>query len=418
MALECVIGAAVQVPTLDKDLVRLQQRISATRSALVKYEKALARVAEIVLSGRTLTRDVKSDIDIAEQYVRSANPMGQILLSKIEGIRLQVDAAISEAEPDLLSVDKAMRDALLAEAQAWGTTAKLELETKKSDSSAARGFRAPLSDQQNKDYSEFLDAESDLIGEHRQLVELFNSVNIRVVSFPPNIFSGCAFNPTAPGEAMIVSPDSFEMGPGQSAVLTAVVSGGSGNYELREDTVPAALKGKVAFGDILPGGGRQIRIDIASSDALRTGKYVLVIADKQGDRHRREIVVGIGSKRSSANSGTSNNGPGLIPVPADPTVKRMQSYLSGQSRVGGDKSYDPQRLDGQMGPNTRAAMISYISDNYPNDITVSGKAQLQGIGINSKTDLLTIYRKKPSRVDELDGVLLKLFIDEFDPPAL
>ena len=136
LALECVIGAASASSIEGIRSLELSVAEEKVKAALAKVEADLQEFEEhraayeendkeLSKSGRRLLfaafNGANSSIRIANATLRVVNqtksridPLGSILISKVEGIRIRVDAEVARQEPDLIGYADALRGVLNA----------------------------------------------------------------------------------------------------------------------------------------------------------------------------------------------------------------------------------------------------------------------------------------------------------------
>lgn len=409
MAMECVIGAAVGHTSIDKSLLELQRSLTRARAALGRYE---------ALSGNGFADLVRSDIKVVERYIENADPLGQILLSKIESIRLQVDGAIAEEEPDIIAVDEALRDTLIAKTQIFSTSPRVSLDPPTTEEKKNAAFVERLRPNDPKRVA-YLKAKAELERAHAELVEQFNQTGGVAISYPPNLFNSCAFNP-GEDEILVLQPEEFTVAPGQHALLSATVSGGSPPYKLRENTIPATLKDKVKLGAVLARGAQNLTIEIPKGGFKTAGNHVIVVADGNGAGQRREIVISV-TGQSGAGPNPARGGPDTNNILGKPTpdadVIRLQNFLDGHAKISGKAEFDPKKIDGFMGDDSRKATLAFLKDNY-SQLTPTEKNNLKAaVGVSDEGAVTALYsRLTKSRAAGVDEKLVPFMLDTFDIP--
>jgi len=387
LALECVIGAAASSPissapppelavardSLVAALSNADAALRAGEDALASCSDPRARqVAAAQLSGARNAIDLRRNTaNSLTGYLDAADPRGQILLSAVESIRLRVDEELDRAEPDLVAFDQALKNQLQTAASAY-TSAQPQTP-------AAPPPAAPapeLNSVENIALSECpplqnrIDALNSAVAE----IDLANNAVAKALTkttsvpiYPADLFTNCSLNNPIGKGPLRTNPAEQPVAPGAAAVLQTVITGGRRPYRIQTDALPAGVTPKLASATE---DGQMMQVDVTAA-AAKAGTPPLVVIVKDAADTSATYVVRVPAAGSSGDGGRPGPAaPAAAPAATtgevfDPAVERVQKSLKDLATT--HPEYDPGKVDGKWGEDTRKAVVAFLNANSEED---------------------------------------------------
>jgi hypothetical protein len=404
LALECVIGAAVAHPLANARVQsaaveielfaartdELEVVLDAFESAVGVYREEVER-GDIAPSRRSRARrelgsaqgvieDTRRVLTRARLIQATAtaliariDPLAQILLSKVEQIRLQVDAEVAKSEPDLLTYNDALK-ALLGsvpsaflpaeQAQALIGGAQVpELEF-------SERFSDPQVDQLWLRLQQLRD---DVQAAGRTLDAAIAVLAQTPIRYPADLFTHCSLNRPIGAGALRLGRQAIEISRGAAAQLEVGISGGRAPY------------GAMIAGDQPEGievsqeptrGGATLSVAMSASFTAQAASPVMIqVEDAQGNSRILAIDIAGATMRPTQVRGATT------PSAEVALVQRHLISLLGENAVG------PNKADGIWGQDTKEAVVRFLSDpNTFEDLKVTPEFLTEFEGIDAPPD--------------------------------
>lgn len=383
LAMECVINASsthafpnLTVPFLGADLTTQSAAIETLRKAIKDFEGHINRVRNIppkpnLSAADNVIREAENlakrsdfiNIEVV-QLMDALDPLGQVLLSKIEEIRFRVDFEISKTEPDLLNYDAALRGLVASSPGGF-----ISPESKR----ALIGEEDPSV--QKKEFSEAIEPKKDttfqtsfnnlnkafdeLVRANQQLITTLKEIEQKPVAFPPDIFNNCELGHRIGEGSLRLSRMNSTVTRGVETQFEVRISGGRPPYQRIEDTIPPGIDVQVTA-DVQSGGIMKITIpaDIANES---TSPVTIAVADADGDQRIFMIEFvekkAIGTREGPPSSEPINRARGKVDEAE--SIGKIQKFLV-------DEGFDvgPSGIDKKWGPDTANAICLFLTQNF------------------------------------------------------
>lgn len=402
LALECVVAAATKNQQPNMEVFAITSSINSLNNAILRLEAAAtgmesrlaveppaAQIAAAVRGRVALARfqaaRLRQFATAAAAFADEAAPLGQILLSKTEEIRIRVDAEVAKSEPDLLGYNEGLQKVLQAVPSGGGGEVKAPAAAPAGPPTPQ--FSAALDGMSKAFRDAFRDLETAIDGATLAEAELLTSLkafkSTDATRVPGNLFDGCALIERIGAGPMALSRAEQKLAAGSKAQLQARIAGGRQPYEVVPGLLPSGIAAKVID---QTADGATLDIDVAA-DALKTPGQVVVVAvrDSVGDTRnfviRMEGTAKTSNAAGSAAAKSSAARPGGAPVrpvvarplPAPPAVddkiaQRIQDFLVTEHGKKNFKGLDdkpplgPAGANGKWSPDTKKAVIAYFNE--------------------------------------------------------
>jgi hypothetical protein len=421
LALECVINAAnshatpnLAAANLGADLATQNSEIDNLEFAIEDFGRQIERVSKIIpkpdlaaansaiRKAKTLAKRSHFISDGVIQLMDALNPLGQILLSKVEEIRLRVDAEIAKTEPDLLQYNEALRSLLASSAGGFITPDVAETLIGKEDV-GKKGVEysaaiAPENDIEFQNSFNNLGKAVELLkSANEQLKKTLDEIVEKPVAYPPDIFSNCDLGSRIGGGPLRLSRNKSRVKRGVAVQYEVRISGGRRPYQTVEDTIPEGIDVQLVD-DLQSGAIMELRMPAEITRTIAS-PVVLAVADADGVQRifMVELVEGeTGEGPAEPSESESEAGPKTSTAEME-LIRKIQKFLK-------DEGYDlgPTGIDGQWGLHTRKAICLHFSDadNFADlksmdefKTDFEGKTKFPECGGISKDDLIRYISK-------------------------
>ena len=394
LALECVIGMTVVNPTFNSEAIAVASTMRATHQFADHFRDAI-RVVQTRLRdlgeehddlkphiqrdiAKAETQLTKGEIIIrgAEELLDALDPVGQILLSKIEEIRIRVDTEVAKREPDLLDYNEALKKVLASTPSNFATAEVMQMVegTEPKTQFSARGHLA------NRKLNFLVDALLDMERQSDELTEsltdLLRSLSTLGRESKPvslNIFDRCALTDSIGIGQLRLSESAIEFPSGIEARVHLRVSGGSPPYSYDQSTLDSGARVEIAS---IAADGATLVVHVPKDNA--SGRIVLPVSDNTGNTRNLVITFKEPDKPETSEEAKQDN---EITPQIDSQVEKIQKFLI---RKKGKEAVGPNGPDGKLGTETRQAMSQYLKDNL--DDLKKSNPSVTAESINSASD--------------------------------
>lgn len=382
LALECVINAAsthafpnLMASVLGADLITQSAAIETLEKAINDFGRHISRVRvsqpdldltaadSAIGKAQLLAKRSHFINDGVVQLMDALDPLGQVLLSKVEEIRLRVDTEIAKTEPDILQYDAALRG-LVASSSGGFISPEVEktLIGVEDTRVKIREFSAEIPPGDDKAFQHSLNnlnkAFDDLGLANQQLKTTLNEIEKKPVAFPPDIFNNCELGNRIGEGPLHLSRMESMVTRGVETQFEVRISGGRRPYRKIPETIPKGIDVQVNS-DVQSGGIMKITIP-AKITSKSTSPVTIAVADTDGDQ--RIFMIEFVDKAAAGNgAGPSISGP--VPPqgvsPETESIRKIQKFL-----VKEKVNVGPSGIDGRWGPDTAKAICLFLSQNF------------------------------------------------------
>lgn len=367
-AVGCVVTAATDLRPASLPLLQVQVAQAQLRSAAQAHAAAVdaAQTAAAALNAppppahsallaREQTRQQTATFLLAfgDAYLSTADVLGEQLVNRVEEIRLAVNDAVRRAEPDVITLDRGLRDIIGQRVGSFGvpglTSAQQLLQTPapalQFSTETLRGFPTL-----ERAWITVEVAANTLNSAEVQLRAAITAAGDTVVRFPQNAFAGCSIaglDAVAGPEPVAVMPASVQIAARTPATARAAVSG-RGPFAARND-----LAGGTPTVE-----GALLSVPVTAAEATAGRRIQTVVSDLSGNVALFEVIVASGPSGGGGGGGGGNAETALLRSDA---IKEIQEKLE----------IEPQdQRDGRFGRLTRAAILRQIGEEQ-SDLTLA-----------------------------------------------
>ncbi len=375
-AIGCVITTATDAEPSTAALTPVEVAIAGYRGKVVAYDQAIARAVAVAMSDAhgALPANIlmwKDDaerklsaaylnLEIASNYLRKANVLGEQLLNKIEDVRWQVNDAVRRAEPDVLVLNDKLRSQVTAGLSSVGGVIPSRAGENLVQAESTGGHSMSYGSQAVADAV----AAADLAGNavEAAAVDLKKALNdagnVRVV-FSAGAFAGCPFGGGGQQTGRLqVTPADVTIASGQTQQITSVVSGAR-YASIVTSSLPAGVTAQLA--------GDTVSVRVPAAAAKAGESFHVLLREPAGSS--AALTVRVQQAAAPPTPLTPDPGPPKVPpaavdqagpsIPFDEFVKKMQKSSNLHASVA---------EDGKFGENTRKATIKYMQNEMSEQI--------------------------------------------------
>jgi hypothetical protein len=381
LALECVINAAnthatpnLAAGNLGADLASQTSEIDNLENAIDDFGRQIERVSKIepkpdltaansaIRKAKTLAKRSHFISEGVIQLMDALNPLGQILLSKVEEIRLRVDTEIAKTEPDLLQYNDALRSLLASSAGGFVTPDVAETLIGKEDV-GKKGVEysaaiPPIEDDKFQNSFNKLGEAVDLVkSANAQLEKALDEIMEKPVAYPPDIFSNCDLGSRISDGPLRLSRNKSKVIRGVAVQYEVRISGGRRPYQTVVDTIPEGIDVQLVD-DLQSGAIIELRISAEITRTI-TSPVIIAVADADGVQ-RIFMIEFVEGETAEGRAEPSKSESDTRPVPSTAEIELIRNIQKHLKNEGYDLG--PSEIDGQWGTHTRKAICLYFSD--------------------------------------------------------
>ncbi|MEQ9641472.1 MAG: hypothetical protein RIM84_15725 [Alphaproteobacteria bacterium] len=377
LALECVITAGIKdlrpqakSVELKLDILNLEawagrvevaaREFGATPPQNAADSLAIDAAAQQIADAQREVARLRIVAAAAREFLDQADPLGQLLLSKTEEIRIRVDAEVAKAEPDLLGYNEALKGLLQTAPSGTGSkadTAGGKKAPKVQDSAPFRG-ESPAVTKARQKLEETLD---EAQAAERSLLD--NMGTFQPTTIPANLFSDCALADKIGAAPLRLASVEKSVTASAESQLQVSILGGRQPYTVKQDLLPKDVTAK-----IVPQTADMATLDIkVAKDALKAGSAPVVVIVQDSSSDTRNLVIRVAAAKAPKPSGGGSGGGGGgggAPVVSDADADKIQKFILNAMPIPGVNVAKPlgdTGQDGKWGKSTKAASIAYLS---------------------------------------------------------
>lgn len=372
-AVGCVVSAATNARPSSMPLLAVETAAQQYASALAAYRNAVevarARAAEarlqedpthlqrLELAQQRLARG-NQNLAYARRFLQSADILGEQLVNKVEEIRWAVDDAVRRSEPDVIVLDRGLRDIVSRRLAPFNLTLPAKAGAALLNTPAARVehsatfLQAP---ELNQAWFVVNSRAGDLDAAGEALRAAMSAASGQTMRFDDSTFSSCGLEDIeqimAPG-GISFEPQTAQIPAGQPATVIAIVQG-TGPFSAFENSLSGTPTVQ----------GSRLSVPVTAEEAAAGRTILTPVANLYGQSAVFTLTVsdqpGGGEPALAPNMTPAPDvTPSTAPAPTPPSPSLITSSKVAEAQ----RAIDPASVDGTMGERTRRGIIADLRD--------------------------------------------------------